>query len=140
MIVLGSRYGEVLAKLPTEASETLLKHLRETFDIEADEPVEELLDASTDEGVFSSGGIFLKVEDEDDLLDMMGQCGCADIRDTPQDDDIGFDVAMYLDKAEKLAMLVLCTSDEGGDAYIVCEELMDEFPSIREHIFKANEE
>lgn len=140
MITLGKTFREVLSKLTTENADILLKHIKESFEIEDGDPIEELLDSPTDEGDFSVGGFFYRVEDEEDLITMMEQCGCADVRDTPLEDGMRFDVAMYLDKTETVAMLMVCTADDGGDAYILCQEVMDEFPSIREHIFRTNEE
>ena len=139
MIQLGQTFRAVMSKLTVECADNLLTHLRETFDLELEDPIEELLDAPTDEGDFSVGGIFYLVEDEDDLLTMMEQCGCEDVRDTPSEGAMRFDVAMYLNKAETSALLMMCTADDGGDAYIIGEEVLGEFPSIREHIFYTNE-
>jgi hypothetical protein len=139
MITLGKTFREVLSKLTTENADILLKHIKESFEIEDGDPIEELLDAPTDEGDFSVGGFFYRVEDEDDILAMIEQSGCSDVRDTPDENTMHFDVAMYLDKAETVAMLMVCTADDGGDAYILCGEVLDEFPSIREHIFQTNE-
>ena len=140
MITLGSTYREVLSKLTTECADTLLSDLKNSFEIEDGDPIEEFLDAPTDGGTFSTGGVFFLVEDEDDLLTMIEHTSCADVRDTPSPEDIKFDVGVYLDSKEHTALLMSCTSDDGGNTYIICRELLEEFPSIHEHIFRASNE
>ena len=136
---LGKTYREVLkAPLFTqEESEALKLYLMESFDLQTDE-LEEILDADTASGPYCTGR-YLLLEDEDDLAQMEMDTKCDSLTDSPSSGGIGLDLAMYLNKDETLAMLMLCTSNDGGDIYFVPEGLLAEFPSIHEHIFKANE-
>ena len=145
MIQLGTTHREVFSKLGTEEAETLLAEFKKSFAefgelFEQGLDVESALDTSTDDGDFSIGGFYFLVETDADIAEMIERSGCSDVRDTPTADTMLFDVAGYLNKAETVAQLMLCSHNGGGDVYIIKQELMEEYPSIREFIFKTNEQ
>ena len=146
MLKLGTTYNDVLqaACFGPEESECLSKYFIECFNaaLEPDEVsnnIGELMSASTDTGPFETGK-FLLVEDEDDLVEMIAETNCGNLLLTPSKDDYALDLAMYLNKKETTAILMQCTSNSGGDIYVITQEIFEEYPSIHEHIFKANQE
>lgn len=138
MIQVGETYRAVLDSLPTEASESFLAYIKECFDIDDDAPIEELLDSSTLTGNFAFGGLALKLENEEDIATMIMDNRCADLMESPTATSISLDVAMYLTTDESIAIMQQCVTDSGGNIYIADKELLDEFPTIREHIFQVD--
>lgn len=131
---IGNTYGEVLSNsmFTAEESATLLAQLKLSFSLE-DEA--ELLETSTSEiSEFTTGKFFL-VEDETDIETMLADTGCADVRETADSSSLRLDMANYLNSKETMAILMQCTSDSGGDVYIIPAPLLEQFPTIKEHIF-----
>ena len=137
---LGKTYRELLSAtiFGTEEADKLKAYFKDSFDLE-DSQMDEFLDAQVSNGVYTTGTFFL-LEDEDDIEQMTLDIGCANLWTSPEDGNIGFDSAMYLNASETVAILLLCTRDDGGDVYVVPPDLFETVPSIHEHIFKVNSE
>lgn len=132
---LGNTYGEVLSSLGQEERETLAAYISKCFD---DLPIEELKDAQTNDQPYAIGGTFFEVEGEDDLIQVDMETGCSDLTAEASPYDIGYDLAMYLNKDETCAILMSCVSNSGGDVYIIPADILSQFPTIHSHIFAAN--
>lgn len=122
--------SELLADEVKESLTTFIENYVTTTPLTDDDLKQEL-----DE--FLGGHVYL-AETLEDLYQIRSETGCDPLNESPPTTPLGFDTATYLGEGEKVAWLFLATCDAGGSSYVLGEDLLNNYPTIREHVFVAN--
>jgi len=115
--------------LPQIVKNGLEKYFKDCF--ETDVLTDEALRSDTKQTL---GGYYFLIDSEDKVDEAIEKGLPVDVLEEPQDESISLDTAIYLDEGEAYALLSVMTSHEGGDMYIINDDVLELYPEIRSHI------